>query len=95
MIKKSVLVDDMEHCVVTGSSRVEIHHVFNGKPYRELSEKYHFVIPLRPDWHNMQPYSIHMDQKFDESMKRKAQRYYESHYGTREQFQKEFGKSYL
>ena len=95
MIKKSVLVDDMEHCVVTGSSRVEIHHVFNGKPYRELSVKYHFVIPLRPDWHNMQPYSIHMDQKFDESWKRYAQAYYEEHIGTREDFRREFGKSYL
>ena len=29
MKKKSVLVDDMEHCVVTGSSRVEIHHVLS------------------------------------------------------------------
>ena len=43
----------------------------------------------------MTPYSVHMDQAFDESLKRKCQRYYEEHYGTREQFQKEFGKSYL
>lgn len=90
----SVLTDDMEHCIVTGSARVEIHHVFNG-PDRDLSEKYGFLIPLRPDWHNFSPYSIHMDQKFDESWKRYAQQYYEEHIGSREDFRREFGKSYL
>ena len=43
----------------------------------------------------MMPYSVHMDQQFDESLKRKAQTYYEEHIGTREQFIAEFGKSYL
>lgn len=91
---RSVLTDDLGHCIITGDSNVAIHHVFNG-PNRKLSEKYGFVVPLRPDWHNMMPYSVHMDQKFDESLKRKAQSYYESHYGSREDFRKEFGKSYL
>ena len=90
----SVLADDLEHCIITGDSNIAIHHVFNG-PNRHLSEKYGFLVPLRPDWHNMTAYSIHMDQQFDESMKRKAQRYYEEHYGNREDFIREFGKSYL
>lgn len=25
-----VLMDDLEHCVITGDSNVAIHHVFNG-----------------------------------------------------------------
>ena len=91
---KSVLVDDMDHCIVTGSPVVEIHHVFNG-PNRSLSEQYGFLVPLRPDWHNMTRYSVHMDQKLDESLKRRAQRYYEAHYGNRQSFILEFGKSYL
>lgn len=90
----SVLADDLEHCIVTGSSQVEIHHVFNG-PNRSLSEKYGFLIPLRPDWHNFKPYSIHMDQEFDNSWKRYAQQYYETNIGSREDFIREFGKSYL
>lgn len=53
------------------------------------------ILPLRPDWHNMTPYSVHMNQEFDESLKRRAQEYYEAHIGTREQFIAEFGKSYL
>lgn len=34
----SVLADDLEHCIITGSSNVAIHHVFNGAN-RKLSEK--------------------------------------------------------
>ncbi len=91
----SALVDDLEHCIVTGSNQVAIHHIFNGNPYRSLSDKYGFIVPLRPDWHNMTPYSVHMNQEFDENLKRWAQRYYESHIGSRSQFIEEFGKSYL
>ena len=94
MRRFSVLTDDLEHCIVTGSSRVEIHHVFNG-PDHDMSEKYGFLIPLRPDWHNGSPYSIHMDQKFDEEWKRYAQKYYEEHIGSREEFRREFRQSYL
>lgn len=90
----SVLVDDLEHCYVTGSNMICIHHVFNG-PNRALSEKYGFLIPLHPDWHNMTPYSVHMDEAFDLFLKQKGQTYYESHYGTREDFIREFGESYL
>lgn len=90
----SVLTDDLEHCYVTGSNNVAIHHVMNG-PNRKLSEKYGFLIPLRPDWHNITPYSVHMDKEFDYQLKRKAQMYYEDHYGTRQDFIKEFGRSYL
>ena len=43
----------------------------------------------------MTPYSVHMDQKFDDSLKRMAQEYYEAHYGSREDFRSEFGKIYL
>ena len=45
--------------------------------------------------HNMTPYSVHMNQEFDESLKRQAQEYYEAHIGSRQQFIAEFGKSYL
>ena len=54
MAKKlfSVLTDDMEHCIITGDGNVAIHHVFNGAN-RKRSKKYGFLVPLRPDWHNM------------------------------------------
>ena len=73
----SVLTDDLKHCIITGSQEVAIHHVFNGAN-RSRSEAYGFIVPLRPDWHNMTPYSVHMNQEFDESLKRQAQEYYEA-----------------
>jgi hypothetical protein len=50
----SVLTADLGHCIITGSSNVAIHHVFNGAN-RSRSEAYGFIVPLRPDWHNMTP----------------------------------------
>ena len=49
----SVFTDDMDHCYFTGSAPVERHHIFGGNPNRKYSEKYGFVIPLRPDLHPM------------------------------------------
>ena len=46
----SVFTDDMDRCFFTGSTCVERHHIFGGSN-RKLSEKYGFVVPLRPDLH--------------------------------------------
>lgn len=96
MAKKlfSVFTDDMEHCFYTGFAPVERHHIF-GNSNRNRSEAYGFVVPLRPDLH---PNGVHAgnDAKLiDTRLKIMAQTYYEAHYGTREQFIKEFGRSYL
>lgn len=92
----SVLVDDVSRCAITGSTNVAIHHVFFGRTgNREKSEKYGFLLPLRPDWHNGANYGIHFDHQLDLYWKKKAQEYFESHYGSREKFLEEFGKSYL
>lgn len=90
-----VFTDDFEHSIMSGLSPVAIHHIF-GKSERKLSEKYGFLIPLTPHEHNMGGQKcIHQNKDFDLYWKRKAQEYYEEHYGTRDDFRKEFGKSYL
>lgn len=91
----SVFTDDMDHCYFTGASPVERHHIFGGNPNRKHSEEYGFVIPLRPDLH---PNGVHAGQEaklIDTKLKTMAQKYFESHYGTREDFRRIFGKSYL
>lgn len=91
----SVFTDDMDHCYFTGVSPVERHHIFGGNPNRKHSEEYGFVIPLRPDLH---PNGVHAGQGaklIDTKLKTMAQKYFESHYGTREDFRRIFGKSYL
>lgn len=61
------------------------------------ADRRHMALSFRSAryWHNMTPYSVHMNQEFDESLKRQAQEYYEAHIGSRQRFIAEFGKSYL
>lgn len=90
----SVFTDNMDCCIFTGSYHVERHHIFGGAN-RKHSEKYGFVVPLRTDYH---PNGVHFNPKngdVDTRLKKAAQRYYELHIGTRNQFRKEFGKSWL
>ena len=93
-ILKSVFTDDMEHCFLTGMCPVERHHIFGG-PNRERSEKYGFVVPLYPTKH---PNGVHAGRdakEIDIQLKMMAQEYFEAHYGTRDDFRRELGKSYL
>ena len=90
----SVFTDNMDCCIYTGSYIVERHHIFGGCN-RKKSEKYGFVVPLRPDFH---PNVVHFNRKngdIDTKLKTIAQTYYEEHIGSREEFRKEFGKSWL
>lgn len=96
MAKKlwSVFTDDMDVCIFTGSTTVERHHIFGGA-CRSNSEARGFVVPLRPDLH---PNGVHAGKnakEIDLQLKQMAQRYYEEHYGTRDEFRSEFRKSYL
>lgn len=89
----SVFTDDMEHCMFTGVSPVERHHIFGGAN-RKRSEKYGFIAPLRPDLHP-NGFAGKDAKEVDLALKTKAQTYYEEHYGTREDFIREFGRNYL
>lgn len=96
MAKKlwSVFTDNMDQCIFTGSWVVERHHIFGG-PNRKKSEKYGFVVPLRPDMHPNGVYAGSNAKEIDTKLKEMAQTYWEEKIGTREEFRKEFGKSYL
>lgn len=92
----SIFTLDMDHCMFTGSPYVERHHVFSG-PNKRASERRGFIAPLRYDLH---PNGTRFDptpenKKIDQILKQNCQAYYEAHYGSREEFIKEFGKSYL
>ena len=90
----SCLTDDMDHCYFTGSATVERHHIFGGCN-RKNSEKYGFVIPLRPDLHPNGAHAGKNAADIDMKLKQMAQRYFEEHYGNRDDFRKIFGKSVL
>ena len=91
----SVLTDDLEHCYLCKSNVIHIHHIFFGVANRKKCEKYGFLVPLHPRWHNMSVDGVHFNRELDLKFKQQAQTYYESHYGTHADFIVEFGKSWL
>lgn len=90
----SVLTSDLDHCMFTASAPVERHHVFGGAN-RKNSERRGFIAPLRPDLHPNGVFAGQSAKLVDLKLKTMCQQYYEEHYGTREDFIEEFGKSYL
>jgi hypothetical protein len=92
----SVFTDDMEHCIETGTPQCHRHHIFPGAN-RKKCEIYGFVIPIAYYLHEFQEGSIHNNpnEGLDLKWKQKAQEYYEEHHGSRENFIKLFGRSWL
>lgn len=92
----SVFTDDMEHCIETGTPYCHRHHIFPSSN-RKKCECYGFVIPIAWNLHEFEKDSIHEapNQGLDLKWKQKAQRYYEEHYGDRQSFIQEFGRSWL
>lgn len=77
----------MDQCYFTGSNVVERHHIFGGAN-KSFSEKYDFIIPLRPDIHpngaSFNPPEEYKD--IDTRLKDMARAYYIEHIGTEEEF---------
>lgn len=90
----SILVEDMEHCIFCGSDQVHRHHVFFG-PDRPLADQHKLIVPLCIEHHTEGKNSPHKNRIVDLALKFWAQRAYEDQIGNREQFRKEFRKSYL
>lgn len=92
---KSVLQTEKE-CFVCGTTyNVQDHHIFFGKPNRQLSEKRGLKVFLCVHHHTGSNEAVHNNRVLDLSLKRMAQKYYEEHYGTREDFIAEFGRNYI
>lgn len=91
---KPVLTDDMEHCLLCGRP-AEWHHVFGGSGNRKLSDKYGYIVPLCPEHHRTGTFAVHRNRGTDLMIKQRAQKHFEDHNGTREEFIKIFGRSWL
>lgn len=90
----SVFTEDMDHCFFRGTPYPERHHIFGG-PNKARSEKYGFIIPLHRELHPNGAAATQEGRDLDILLKQMAQRYYEEHIGSREEFIKEFIRSYL
>lgn len=77
---QSIFTDDMNKCYITKVTKdsgaiIDPHHIFGG-PDKAFSEKYHFMLPLRRDWHETASYSIHSDRKLAEKYMLLCQEYW-------------------
>lgn len=92
---RSVIQSEKE-CFVCGTTlNLHSHHCFYGTSNRKQAEKRGLKVWLCSYHHNMSNEGVHFNKDLDIRLKTMSQEYYESHYGTREQFIREFGKSYL
>lgn len=82
-----------KYCVNCGVTyELDSHHCLHGTANRKIAEKYGLKVWLC--------HKCHMDlhdwnTELDRALQIRAQRYYESNIGTRKDFIREFGKSYI
>lgn len=92
MAAKSIITNDMGHCIVCGAPYPEAHHIIYGWANRKLSDRYGLIAPLCAR-HHRGPEGVHFDKKFDTELKKYAQLRFREEY--EEDFKAVFGKSYL
>ena len=79
-------------CFFCGStSELQTHHCIHGTANRKLADKFGLTIILCRRHHEM----VHMDVGMDIALKMEAQRAWEKQYGSRNDFVRVFGRSYL
>ena len=91
---KSVLVEDMEHCVVCGREAINIHHIFCGTAKRKLSDDDGYIIPLCHKHHNGSNEAIHFNRELEKEWRQIAQEHFERK-NSRQAFIQRYGRSYL
>ena len=74
---------------------LHLHHCFEGTGRRNVSDKYGLTVKLCPMHHNASNEGVHFNKENDLIIKRMAQKYYEENIGSREDFIRDFIKSYL
>ncbi len=91
---KSIIQKDKECFICRSRSQLQEHHVFFGNPGRKHSEKYGMKVWLCMD-HHTGDNGVHFNRDMDLYVKRCCQRVFEEKKGSRAEFRKIFGKSYL
>lgn len=86
---KSIMQNDFS-CWMCGSNQgLELHHCIHGR--RKLCEKYGLIAYLCVAEHKR----VHLDKDFGLIMKQAAQNAFEREHGSREEFIRIFGRSWL
>ena len=81
----------MNRCLICGKEASDRHHLIGGTANRRISDRYKLTVYLCRECHRM----VHDDPKWNLALKRYGQKLWEDKYGSREEFIKIFGKSWL
>lgn len=88
--RTSVFTDDLEHCILCGKKKNDLHEVFGGRN-RLNSIKYNLVLPLCRECHSLNQ----SNPFFNDYWHRQGQEYFECNIGTRDDFIRIFRRNYL
>jgi len=86
----SVFTDDLEHCILCGKKKNDLHEVFGGRN-RLNSIKFNLVIPLCRECHSLNQNNPF----FNDHWHKIGQEYFECNIGSRNEFLKVFRRNYL
>lgn len=90
------VVQKKKQCLICKTTKdLHEHHVFYGTGNRKVSERLGMKVYLCKYHHNGSDAGVHFDRELDLRIKRACQYIYERDIGTREEFIKDFGRSYL
>ena len=92
---KSIVSNERECWVCKTPYGLHKHHVFFNTANRKLSEKYGCWVYLCGRHHNLSNEGVHFNKPLDNRLKKYTQECFEAKLGTREDFRRIFGKSYL
>jgi hypothetical protein len=94
---KSIVTEYKEICFFCGRPAEGEHHLIFGTAGRELAEKDGLKVPTCNKCHNMGRITerIHDNPMAEKLSKMLGQAIYEKEIGTREEFRRRYGKSYL
>ena len=91
---KSVIQFEKECYICGRTTNLHVHHLLHGTANRKLSDKYGYWVYLCVE-HHVGHNGVHQKSELDMKFKQLAQMHYEKHKGTRQDFIREFGKSWL
>ena len=95
--KKSIVTTDDYACFFCGRPADCEHHLLFGKGIRDLAEEDGLKVPVCNNCHTIGTLSgrVHDNSKAEQLSKMLGQAIFENKIGTREQFMKRYGRSYL
>ena len=79
----------------SNTTGLHLHHIYPGTARRKLSDKYGLTVKLCPMHHTASSEGVHFNKANDLILKQMAQEYYEANIGSRDDFRRDFIKSYL